>query len=46
MPRSIAGELVTCIGRILRPRPAKPLVTLITARGLRPLAPLGWEHFS
>jgi len=46
MPRSIAGVHVTCIGRILRPRPAKPLVTLITARGLRPLAPQGWEHFS
>jgi len=46
MPRSIAGEPVTCIGRVLRKSGNRPPVTLITARGLRPLAPQGWEHFS
>jgi thiamine-monophosphate kinase len=46
VPRSIASVPVACIGRILRPRQARPFVTLITAHGLRPLAPQGWEHFS
>jgi thiamine-monophosphate kinase len=46
MPRSIAGELVTCIGRVVRKSGTRPPVTLIAARGLRPLAPQGWEHFS
>ena len=46
MPRSIAGVSVTCIGRVVRKSGNGPPVTLITARGLRPLAPQGWEHFS
>jgi thiamine-monophosphate kinase len=46
MPRSIAGVSVTCIGRVVRKSGTKSPVTLITARGLRSLAPRGWEHFS
>ncbi len=46
VPRSIAGVPVACIGRILRPRQTRPQVTLLTPRGLQPLAPQGWQHFS
>lgn len=46
IPRSIGGVPVTLIGRILRRRPGKPMVTLITARGTQSLEPQGWEHFS
>ncbi len=46
MPRSIAGVQVTCIGRMVRKSGTRPPVTLITARGLRPLTAQGWEHFS
>jgi thiamine-monophosphate kinase len=46
MPRSIAGVSVTCIGRVVRKSGTRAPVTLITARGLLPLAPQGWEHFS
>jgi thiamine-monophosphate kinase len=46
LPRTIAGVSITCIGRILKPRPGRPAVTLITAQGRQPLEPQGWEHFS
>ena len=46
VPRSIAGVAVACIGRILRHRQPKPLVTIVTAHGSRPLAPEGWQHFA
>jgi thiamine-monophosphate kinase len=46
VPRSIAGVQVTEIGRVVRRRAGRPLVTLITASGARPLEPRGWEHFS
>jgi thiamine-monophosphate kinase len=46
IPRSIAGVPITQIGCILRPRKGRPLVSLVTPQGKRPLAPRGWEHFS
>jgi len=46
LPRTIAGVAITRIGRILKPRPGRPAVTLITAQGRQPLEPQGWEHFS
>ncbi len=46
MPRRLAGVSVTCIGRVLRPRKGRPQVTLLTAHGVEPLTPQGWEHFS
>jgi thiamine-monophosphate kinase len=46
MPRKIAGVPITRIGRILRARPDRPPVALITQRGSQPLKPQGWEHFA
>jgi len=46
LPRAIAGVAIIRIGRILKPRPGRPAVTLITAHGSQPLEPHGWEHFS
>ena len=46
VPRSIAGVPVTCIGRILRQRQSRPLVAILTAHGLQPLTPQGWQHFA
>jgi thiamine-monophosphate kinase len=46
MPRKIAGVPVTRIGRILRARPGRPTVTLITQHGSQPLKRQGWEHFA
>jgi thiamine-monophosphate kinase len=46
VPRSIAGVPVTRIGRILKPRPGQPQITLLTPQGPQPLQPHGWEHFS
>jgi thiamine-monophosphate kinase len=46
LPRSIAGVRVTRIGRIVKARPGKSAVTLITEQDAQPLAALGWEHFS
>ena len=46
MPRKIAGVPVTRIGRILRARPGRPTVTLITQHGSQPLKCQGWEHFA
>lgn len=45
LPRAIAGVPVTRIGRILRRRPAKPSIMLLTPQGSQPLEPHGWEHF-
>ena len=46
VPRSIAGVPVTRIGRLMRGRAGRPMVTLVTARGAEPLDARGWEHFS
>ncbi len=45
LPRKIAGIPITQIGRILRLRPGRPAVTLLTAQGPQPLNPQGWQHF-
>jgi thiamine-monophosphate kinase len=46
LPRRIAGVAVTRIGRIVKPRPGQPAITLLTEQGAQPLEPQGWEHFS
>ncbi len=46
VPRRIAGVAVACIGRILPPSQARPLLTIVTAHGSRPLVPQGWQHFA
>jgi thiamine-monophosphate kinase len=45
LPRSIAGIPITRIGRILKARPGRPGLTLLTPQGPQPLEPHGWEHF-
>jgi thiamine-monophosphate kinase len=46
LPRAIAGVPISCIGRIVPRRRARPQITLQTAAGSQPLEPAGWEHFS
>jgi thiamine-monophosphate kinase len=47
VPSQLDGVRVTRIGRILpAAAPAKSLVTLVTAKGTKPLPRSGWEHFS
>jgi thiamine-monophosphate kinase len=46
LPKSIAGVPITAIGRILRRDLRKPRVSLLTEKGVEPLEPHGWEHFS
>ncbi len=46
LPRSIAGVKITKIGRIVKARPGRPTMILLTEQGAQPLAPQGWEHFS
>lgn len=46
VPRAIAGVAVTRIGRVLRRRAGRPMVGLVTARGMEPLEARGWEHFA
>jgi thiamine-monophosphate kinase len=46
LPRSIAGVAVSRIGRMVRPQPGRPRITLLTGEGPQPLEPRGWEHFS
>lgn len=45
-PRAIAGVPVTRIGRMLKARAGRHMITLITQKGRQPLDPHGWEHFS
>jgi thiamine-monophosphate kinase len=45
VPGSIAGVMVTRIGRIARRVSGKPPITLVTSRGTEPLDSQGWEHF-
>lgn len=45
VPRILAGVPITRIGRIRRPRPGMPQMTLLTAKGAEPLVPAGWQHF-
>jgi thiamine-monophosphate kinase len=46
LPRSIAGVAIAKIGRIVKCRTGRPAVTLLTAQGVKPLEPRGWEHFA
>jgi thiamine-monophosphate kinase len=46
VPRSIAGVPVGHIGRMVRARASKPLVSLLTPQGSQSLKRRGWEHFS
>jgi thiamine-monophosphate kinase len=46
LPRKIAGVAITRIGRIVKARPGRPTVTLLTPQGSQPLNPAGWQHFS
>jgi thiamine-monophosphate kinase len=46
IPGKIAGVPITRIGRMLRARPGRPPVTLITQQGSQPLKRQGWEHFA
>ena len=41
-----AGIPVTRIGRVVRPRAGRPVLTLLTSSDSRSLAPHGWQHFS
>ena len=45
LPRAIAGVAVTRIGHMARARKGRPRVALLTAKGLEPLEPRGWQHF-
>jgi thiamine-monophosphate kinase len=46
IPRKVAGIAVTQIGRIMKRRAARPLVTLRTELGPQALERRGWEHFA
>jgi thiamine-monophosphate kinase len=46
IPKQIARVPITRIGRILRARPNRPAITILTPHGPRPLKTQGWEHFS
>lgn len=45
LPRSIADVRLTRIGRIVKTRPGKPQVTLLSENGSAPLVARGWQHF-
>lgn len=45
LPRAVAGVPVTAIGRVLHTRKGRAQVTLLTARGARPVEARGWQHF-
>jgi thiamine-monophosphate kinase len=45
LPHAIAGVPVTRIGRIVKARAGRPIVTLISLQGAKPLEAHGWEHF-
>lgn len=47
LPRQLAGIPITRIGRFLRKKTKRPLITLLGPDGSRAtLEPEGWEHFS
>jgi thiamine-monophosphate kinase len=46
VPRKIAGIPITKIGRMVKLRPGRPFVRLLTTDGPSALEPRGWEHFS
>jgi thiamine-monophosphate kinase len=46
LPRAIAGVPINRIGRITKPCKGQPTIMLLTPKGMEPLLPLGWEHFS
>jgi thiamine-monophosphate kinase len=45
LPRVIAGVKITLIGRMVKVRAGRPLITLITEQGRQPLNAHGWQHF-
>jgi thiamine-monophosphate kinase len=46
IPKKIAGVAITRIGKMLPARAGRTPVTVLGARGPKPLKPQGWEHFS
>ena len=46
IPDAIAGVAVTRIGRVIRRRSGRPLVTIVDGNNRHPLLPQGWRHFS
>ncbi len=46
IPQKIRGVRVTQIGRMVKRRAGRPLITLLTLNGPQPLERRGWEHFS
>jgi thiamine-monophosphate kinase len=46
VPRTIQGVPITAIGRVLPASSKGPKIVLLTASGVEPLEPHGWEHFS
>jgi thiamine-monophosphate kinase len=45
LPRQISGVPITKIGRIVKARSGRPVMTLLTRDGAKPLLVQGWEHF-
>lgn len=46
VPGSIAGVPIAQIGRIVRRKPGRPAILLLTPEGAQPLARGGWQHFA
>jgi thiamine-monophosphate kinase len=46
IPTKIAGVAITQIGRMVKRRAARPLITLLTGHGPQALERRGWEHFA
>jgi thiamine-monophosphate kinase len=46
IPQKIRGVRVMQIGRMVKRRVGRPLITLLTPNGPQPLERRGWEHFS
>jgi len=46
IPRSIANVPITRIGRILKPQPDQPQMSILTGTDRFELQPHGWEHFA
>ena len=46
IPRSIAGVPIHCIGRILKPKPRQPQMSLVRNGVRTELRPHGWEHLT
>jgi len=46
IPKSVAGVLITQIGRIIKQDRGRATITIKTQEGSRPLKPTGWQHFA